>query len=126
MKKPEGFFTNLGFEISGAGLVVTNRRVGMTEPGVKNSTQGLENPGVGLEKPRPSPVTPKAGLKKREGGVGCGLLPFVTTKVSIRTRNSKSAFSILTFSPPHFQARGHPGRRAGTVSRLLTDQTRKG
>ena len=64
MKKPEGFFTNLGFEFSGAGLVVTNRRVGMTEPGVKNSTQGLENPGVGLEKPRPSPVTPKAGLKK--------------------------------------------------------------
>ena len=66
MKKLEGFFTNLGFEISGAGLVVTNRRVGMTEPGVKNSTQGLENPGVGLEKPRPSPVTPKAGLKKRK------------------------------------------------------------
>ena len=64
MKKPEGFFTHLGFEFSGAGLVVTNRRGGMTEPGVKNSTQGLENLGVVLEKPRVISVTLKTKQKK--------------------------------------------------------------
>ena len=90
-------FTEPGLNFFKAGFGVTNRRADFTALGVKFFTLGLEFSGLGLENARPTPVTPKAGLKKQEAGLENSLLPFANANIGIAMQNSKSRFPVLTF-----------------------------